>query len=86
MPLVTWWRDSHLIDSSFEKTFARTVQNTLSVPQVTREDLGAILTCQASNNNISAPASSRVTIDLKCKIISKVFLIKMSTKILLFDV
>ena len=68
MPQVTWWRDSHLIDSSFEKTFSTTVQNTLSVPQVTREDLGATLTCQASNNNISAPASSRVTIDLKCKI------------------
>ena len=44
------------------------MQNTLSVPQVTREDLGAALTCQASNNNISAPASARVTIDLKCKI------------------
>ena len=67
MPQVSWWRDSHLIDSSFEKTFGRTVQNTLSVPQVSREDLGAMLTCQASNNNISAPASSRVTIDLKCK-------------------
>ena len=67
MPQVTWWRDSHLIDSSFEKTFGRTVQNTLSVPQVTREDLGATLTCQASNNNISAPASTRVAIDLKCE-------------------
>ena len=67
MPQLSWWRDSHLIDSSFEKTFGRTVQNTLSVPQVSREDLGAMLTCQASNNNISAPASSRVTIDLKCK-------------------
>ena len=67
MPQVTWWRDNHLIDSSFEKTFSKTVQNTLSVPQVTREDLGATLMCQASNNNISAPASTRATIDLKCK-------------------
>ena len=67
MPQVTWWRDSHLIDSSFEKTFGHTVQNTLSVPQVSREDLGATLTCQASNNNISAPASARVAIDLKCE-------------------
>ena len=67
MPQVTWWRDNHLIDSSFEKTFSKTVQNTLSVPQVTREDLGATLMCQASNNNISAPASTRATVDLKCK-------------------
>ena len=67
MPQVSWWRDSHLIDSSFEKRFDQTVQNTLSIPQVSREDLGTMLTCQASNNNISAPASSRVTIGLKCK-------------------
>ena len=75
MPQVSWWRDSHLIDSSFEKTFGRTVQNTLSVPQVSREDLGAMLTCQASNNNISAPASSRVTIDLKCKYNNNIYII-----------
>lgn len=72
MPQVTWWRDSHLIDSSFERTFSRTVQNTLSVPQVSREDLGASLTCQASNNNISAPASSRVAIDLKCELLCSI--------------
>ena len=74
MPQVTWWRDNHLIDSSFEKTFSKTVQNTLSVPQVTREDLGATLMCQASNNNISAPASTRATIDLKCKFHTSTYL------------
>ncbi len=66
-PELTWWRDSHLIDTSFESTFSGTVQNTLSVPQISREDLGATLSCQASNNNVSTPASSKVTIDLKCK-------------------
>ena len=80
MPQVTWWRDSHLIDSSFEKTFGRTVQNTLSVPQVTREDLGATLTCQASNNNISAPASTRVAIDLKCEFLFLKILIEKSER------
>ena len=67
MPEVTWWRDSHLIDTSYESTFTGTVQNTLSVPQVSRDDLGATLSCQASNNNVSAPATAKVTIDLKCK-------------------
>ena len=67
MPEVTWWRDSHLIDTSYESTFSGTVQNTLSVPQVSRDDLGATLSCQASNNNVSAPATAKVTIDLKCK-------------------
>ena len=42
-------------------------QNTLSVPQVSRDDLGATLSCHASNNNVSAPAVAKVTIDLKCK-------------------
>jgi hypothetical protein len=45
-PEVTWWRDSHLIDTSFEATYSGTVQNTLSVPQISREDLGASLSCQ----------------------------------------
>lgn len=65
VPQVTWWRDSHLLDSSFETTFSQTVQNTLTIDKVSRKDLGAILTCQASNNNISIPVSTRVTVDLK---------------------
>ena len=71
MPEVTWWRDSHLIDTSYESTFSGTVQNTLSVPQISRDDLGATLSCQASNNNVSAPATAKVTIDLKCKFTRK---------------
>ncbi len=46
------------------------LQNTLSVPQVSREDLGATLSCQATNNNVSAPATSKVTIDLKCELLA----------------
>eukprot|EP00094_Tigriopus_californicus_P006982 TCALIF_06722-PB protein Name:"Similar to Nphs1 Nephrin (Rattus norvegicus)" AED:0.15 eAED:0.15 QI:0/0.73/0.56/0.93/0.46/0.5/16/48/873 len=65
VPQVTWWRDSHLLDSSYETTFSQTVQNTLTIDKVSRKDLGAILTCQASNNNISIPVSTRVTVDLK---------------------
>jgi hypothetical protein len=67
-PQVTWWRDSHLADSSFESTsYGRAVQNTLTVASLGRDHLGAAYTCQASNNNISLPASARVNIDMKCK-------------------
>ena len=66
-PQVTWWRDSHLIDSSYEASYSRTVQNGLSLKDLSRAELGAQLTCQASNNNLSLPVSSRVTIDMKCE-------------------
>lgn len=67
LPQVTWWRDSHLIDSSYEGSYSRTVQNGLSIKNLSRAELGAQLTCQASNNNLSLPVSTRVTIDMKCK-------------------
>ena len=64
---MTWWRDSHLIDSSYEGSYSRTVQNGLKLKNVSRAELGAQLTCQASNNNLSLPVSSRVTVDMKCE-------------------
>ena len=67
LPQVTWWRDKQLIDSSYETTYSSTVQNTLTIPKVTRSDLGSLLTCQSSNNNISIPATKKVTVDLKCE-------------------
>ena len=66
-PEVTWWRDSHLVDSSFEGTYKHTVQNTLSIPNISKDDLLAELTCSASNNNITIPSKTSVTIEMKCK-------------------
>ena len=66
-PQVTWWRDSHLIDSSFEGTYKQTVQNTLSIPNISTEDLLAELTCSATNNNITMPVKTSVVIEMKCK-------------------
>ena len=64
---MTWWRDSHLIDSSFEGTYKQTVQNTLSIPNISKDDLLAELTCSASNNNITMPVKTSVTIEMKCE-------------------
>ena len=66
-PEMTWWRDSHLVDSTYEATYSRTVQNTIAVERLTRADLGAQFTCQAANNNISLPATAKVTLDMKCE-------------------
>jgi len=63
-PKVTWWKDNHLHDGSYETTYTEAVQNTVTLRPLTRQDLGTVLSCQASNNNISVPASARVTIDM----------------------
>ena len=43
---------------------ASKVANTLHLEQVTRADLDTLYICQASNNNISAPLSASVKIDI----------------------
>lgn len=63
-PRVTWWRENELVDSSDEKTYTSVVQNTLRIGPLTPSDLGSVYTCTSANNNVSAPVSQRVTIDL----------------------
>lgn len=63
-PSLTWLRESTLLDDTFEVTANGLVKNTLEVPALQRHDLMAVLTCQASNNNISSPVTSSVTVDL----------------------
>ena len=40
--------------------------NSLLIENLQRYDLHSILTCQASNNNISNPVSTSVKIDMHC--------------------
>ena len=42
-------------------------ENELILKDLKREDLHSILTCQASNNNISVPVSTSVKLDMNCK-------------------
>ena len=62
-PSVTWWRESQVVDTSFEREEAR-VTNTLTIPNLSRKHLHTILTCQASNSNASLPVSTSVKLDL----------------------
>ena len=61
---MTWWKENELIDQTCETTYSHVVQNTIKVGPLSRSDLGTVLTCLSSNNNISVPVSSRVTIDM----------------------
>lgn len=67
MPRVTWWQENALLDDTLENTDERSVWNVLYIERLQRKHLNVIYTCQASNNNIIAPISSAVTLDINCK-------------------
>ncbi|XP_076667647.1 nephrin isoform X2 [Andrena cerasifolii] len=67
-PKVRWWRGEMLLDSKDEQgEFPALRRNTLTVRQLSRADLHAVFTCQASNNNISQPVSASVAIEMYLK-------------------
>lgn len=67
-PHLTWWRGETLIDSSFDVDPAdKTVKNDLTVRGLQRQDLQAVFTCRAANNNRTAPVTNDVTLDMNCE-------------------
>ncbi|XP_076233965.1 neural cell adhesion molecule 2 [Calliopsis andreniformis] len=70
-PKVRWWRGEMLLDSKDEPgEFPALRRNTLIIRQLSRADLHAVFTCQASNNNISQPVSVSVRIEMHLKPLS----------------
>lgn len=63
-PKVSWWRDHALLDDISEEVTKGEVVNNLRLLRLTRTDLHSILTCQASNNNLSVPVSTSVKLDM----------------------
>lgn len=63
-PSVTWWRDHHLVDETFNTDTQYKVTNQMTIKNVQRADLHSIFTCQASNNNVSVPVSTSVKLDI----------------------
>ncbi|XP_023238626.1 nephrin-like [Centruroides sculpturatus] len=62
--MVTWWRESVLLDDTFDVSPLGIVRNELELASLQRHDLMAVYTCQASNNNFSDPISTSVTVDM----------------------
>ncbi|KAG7202911.1 hypothetical protein KM043_010052 [Ampulex compressa] len=70
-PKVRWWRGETLLDSKDEQgEFPALRRNTLVLRELSRADLHAVFTCQASNNNISQPMSASVAIEMHLKPLS----------------
>ncbi|XP_067130529.1 protein turtle homolog B-like isoform X2 [Centruroides vittatus] len=66
-PAVLWWRGSTILDDSYYVMEDGIVRNEVTIPNFQRNDLMTILTCQATNNNVTAPVSTSVTVDLNLK-------------------
>nr|XP_050852390.1 synaptogenesis protein syg-2-like isoform X2 [Vespula vulgaris] len=70
-PMVKWWRGETLLDSKdVPGEFPSLRRNTLVVTDLSRADLHAVFTCQASNNNISQPESASVAIEMHLRPLS----------------
>lgn len=66
-PRVSWWLENALVDDVFTHVGDRTVTNVLRLERLSRAELGNVYTCQAANNQLAAPISSSVSINLNCK-------------------
>jgi hypothetical protein len=67
LPQVTWWRDNVLLNTTSIQILDKKVKNTLQLNRLERKDLHNSYVCQASNNDVSHPLTSSVTLDLNCK-------------------
>ncbi|XP_067130534.1 protein turtle-like isoform X2 [Centruroides vittatus] len=66
-PSVTWWRGSSLLDDSYFNTSDGAVRNELLLPRLHRFDLMAVITCQASNTNLTSASTASVKMDLNLR-------------------
>ena len=70
-PLVYWYRDGQLWDTESDpSTYEEVLQNTLVISELDRSHHGSIFECQAINNNVTRPPSSKVKITLEMPILT----------------
>ncbi|UYV62914.1 hypothetical protein LAZ67_2002439 [Cordylochernes scorpioides] len=71
-PHISWWHrtadsEAQLLDDSYEVASGGHVRNRLELPELARRHLLAVLVCRASNNNMSLPLETSVTLDLNLR-------------------
>ncbi|CRK91522.1 CLUMA_CG005183, isoform A [Clunio marinus] len=67
MPKVTWWHDNILLNSTSIAFTDTKVKNTLQLNRLERKDLHNSYVCQSSNNEVSPPITTSVTLDLNLR-------------------
>ncbi|XP_071532984.1 uncharacterized protein [Panulirus ornatus] len=63
-PNVSWFHEEKLLDDVIEVRRGEMTSNTLRLSSLTRDYLYRVLTCQASNSNLSVPLAATVTLDM----------------------
>ena len=64
LPVVHWWKGSHLIDTDYFVVNNSVARNVLTLHNLTRDDLLMTLTCQAYNTILTVAVSRSITLDL----------------------
>lgn len=66
-PRLTWWHETTLLDNTSHVLSENRVKNVLKLQKLERRYLNTVYTCQASNNNVTNPITSSVTLDMNCE-------------------
>ncbi|XP_050733792.1 nephrin-like isoform X2 [Eriocheir sinensis] len=63
-PTLVWLRDGRLVEDSYTVDHRGQVRNLLHLDNLSRQFLDATFTCRATNNNITQPLDTSVTINM----------------------
>ncbi|XP_064471411.1 hemicentin-2-like [Ornithodoros turicata] len=63
-PSVSWWRESVQLEGNQSELRPGVMRSSLGPFILRRQDLMAVLVCQASNSNLTAPSTTSITLDM----------------------